>query len=195
MQQVMKQPSETREPALNTYKFSGFALLPENFLYCLVASDNIEAREEGIRKILALRRPAEEQKKRGKGRPRIVKRVLQPSKVEGINPNSAKWWNLIDIDAPGVEECPLTVDVTSEALHECLMSGTPLNIPKDMPGHSQSVERAVKLVSEASQHVYGLDSRHNFINAVILARKARKPFETKASYSETFADCLKFELH
>ena len=64
----------------------------------MAASDDIEARDKGIRKILALRKPSVEQKKRGKGRPKIVKRVLQPSKVEeGINPKP-KWWNLIDID-------------------------------------------------------------------------------------------------
>ena len=71
--------------------------------------------------------------------------------------------------------------IDTEMLDQALTS--PLNFP-DFPCHSQSVERAVKLVTEAASTVCGGDRRHFHIVSVIAARKARKPFESKKHFSK-----------
>lgn len=65
--------------------------------------------------------------------------------------------------------------------------GTKLELP-DLPSHSQSVERAVKLTSETSHTVYGLESRHTHILAKALSRQMRPSFASKGSYSEHYDD-------
>ena len=50
--------------------------------------------------------------------------------------------------------------------------------------HSQSVERAVKLVSTATHHVCGAEKRHEYCLSIIASRKSRtaEPLKTKKNY-------------
>ncbi len=63
-----------------------------------------------------------------------------------------------------------------------------LKKPKDLnaTSHSQGVERAVKLVTEASQSVYGFEARHQHIFAKVLCQQLRPAFSSKGSYMELF---------
>ena len=58
------------------------------------------------------------------------------------------------------------------------------------PSHSQSVEQAVKLVSEASVCVYGQEHRHQHICGKVLSRNLRKSFSSKPYYEENYDDIL-----
>ena len=69
------------------------------------------------------------------------------------------WTDLIDLSVNGVCEPPLTLDFSDNELHNSLLTGEKINLP-DFPSHSQGVERAVKLVTEASQSVYGFVAGH-----------------------------------
>jgi len=66
-------------------------------------------------------------------------------------------------------------------------NGTELKLP-DLPSHSQSVERAVKLTSEASAIVYGQESRHRHIIAKVASHQMRPAFDSKGSYAESYDD-------
>ena len=57
----------------------------------------------------------------------------------------------------------------------------PLGIP-NYPNNSQSVERAVKLVSDACHKVYGQKNRHDLIISIEAARKERPAYEQKRDY-------------
>ena len=57
----------------------------------------------------------------------------------------------------------------------------PLEI-SNHPNNSQSLERAVKMVSEACHMVYGQQSRHELILARQAARKERPAYETKKDF-------------
>ena len=57
----------------------------------------------------------------------------------------------------------------------------PLWIP-NYPSHSQSVERAVKLVSECCRSAYSYEERHKLILSKQAARKERQSYETKKQY-------------
>ena len=79
----------------------------------------------------------------------------------------------------------MTEDYSESELRESLLNGTKLDFP-DFPSHSQAVERAVKLTTEASQTVYGFEARHQHITAKVLSQKLRTAFLSKGSYREQF---------
>ena len=58
----------------------------------------------------------------------------------------------------------------------------PMNFP-NYASHSQTVERAVKLVTESTQTVCREKNRHKFILSVLASRKSRKAFDNKRNYS------------
>ena len=70
-------------------------------------------------------------------------------------------------------------------LRESLLNGIKLDFP-DFPSHSQAMEWAVKLTTEASQTVYGFEARHQHITAKFLSQKLRMAFISKGSYSKQF---------
>ena len=73
-------------------------------------------------------------------------------------------------------------DFSESELRESLLK---LDLP-DLPSHSQAMERAVKLTTEASQTVYGFEARHQHITAKVLSQKLRTAFLSKDSYMEQF---------
>ena len=95
---------------------------------------------------------------------KIKKRL---NKIPEINFNASNWWELINIDQKGVCEPPTTTDYSSEQLKHALKTGEMLQLPV-FPSHSQSVERAVKLTSEAAEMVYGQEARHKHIQTKTL---------------------------
>ena len=64
----------------------------------------------------------------------------------------------------------MTEDFSESELRESLLDGTKLDLP-DLPSHSQAMERAVKLTTEASQTIYGFEARHQHITAKVLSQK------------------------
>ena len=58
----------------------------------------------------------------------------------------------------------------------------------DLPSHSQSVERCVKLVSEASHYVYGFENRHKSILAKVFSGQKRPEFTSKGYYCQDYDD-------
>ena len=77
------------------------------------------------------------------------------------------------------------------AIEECYAK--PFCFPK-YPVHSQSVERAVKLVSEASSKVSGGEKRHTRILSAVSSRKSRKALGTKKDYAVIIYMRIYFKL-
>ena len=98
-----------------------------------------------------------------------------------INFKAVHWTDLIDLSVNGVCEPPLTQDFSDNELQNSLLTGEKINLP-DFPSHSQGVERAVKLVTEASQSMYGFEARHQHILAKVLCQQLRPAFSSKGSY-------------
>ena len=69
---------------------------------------------------------------------------------------------------PWVQECPMTIDHSDDEIDYSLKNSTLINIPKNLPTHSQRVERSLKLVTAAGcvPGVFGFKQRHKHINAV-----------------------------
>ena len=102
-----------------------------------------------------------------------------------INFKAVHWTDLIDLSVDGVCEPPLTRNFSDNELQNSLLTGEKINLP-DFPSHSQGVERAVKLVTEASQSVYGFEARHEHILAKVSCQQLRPVFSSKSSYMELF---------
>ena len=79
----------------------------------------------------------------------------------------------------------MTEDFSESELRESLLNGTKHDLP-DLPSHSQAMEWAVKLTTEASQTVYDFEARHQHITAKVLSQKLRTAFLSKDSYMEQF---------
>ena len=95
------------------------------------------------------------------------------------------WTDLIDLSVNGVCEPPLTLDLSDNELQNSLLTGEKINLP-DFPSHSQGVERAVKLVTGASQSVYGFVAGHQHILVNVLCQQLRPAISSKGSYMELF---------
>ncbi|KAG7161165.1 hypothetical protein Hamer_G029678, partial [Homarus americanus] len=75
--------------------------------------------------------------------------------IPPINANATKLSELVDLSLE-VLEPPLTTSLTSQELRN--LKETPMQVPK-WPSHTQSVERCVKMVTEAAGHVYSHERR------------------------------------
>ena len=78
-------------------------------------------------------------------------------------------------------------DFSESELRESLLNGTKLDLP-DLPSHSQAMEQAVKLTTEASQTVYGFEASHQHITVKVLNQKLRMAFlkSEKSTYSNIY---------
>ncbi|KAG7166416.1 hypothetical protein Hamer_G005513 [Homarus americanus] len=83
--------------------------------------------------------------------------------IPPINVNATKLSELVDLSLE-VLEPPLTTSLTSQELRN--LKETPMQVPK-WPSHTQSVERCVKMVTEAAGHVYSHERREDLL-AILL---------------------------
>ena len=109
-------------------------------------------------------------------------------KIPNINWEASHWIDLIDLSEVDALREPATTRYLS---HDDILAHIDMRtMPKlpPLPSHSQSVERSVKLVSEASRAVYGFDSRHKFILTKMLGREKRPFFWSKGNYKQNYDD-------
>ena len=123
-----------------------YALLPENFIYSLVSNGDYQVRDIGLKAI---------QRIRSESRTFYMQPV---KKIPPINFTSACWTELISLDNVSILREPLvTTDITDFEIQSHQDDKTKPKMP-NLPLHSQSVEQAVKLVTEASLNFYGEES-------------------------------------
>ena len=101
--------------------------------------------------------------------------------------DATSWEDIIDLKKVKVCEPLILKKLSDEEISSAL--DNPLVFPP-YSLHSQSVERAVKLVSTATQNVCGAEKRHEYCLSIIASRKSRtaEALSTKKNYvvDETF---------
>lgn len=142
----------------------------ENILLCMLADERKDIRQLACSKIL-------------KSRSEIragIRRFIIPE----LNFEAEDYIDLIKWDDVEVTEPPLTKSWLQEKFKEVAEAGAGLEetILK-LPCHTQAVERCIKLVTEASQSVYGEKARDGFIRARIQSRNIMPKFEKKSDFS------------
>jgi len=144
---------------------NAFCCLGENFLASLLFSDEKSHRQVAVNKILQIRSGPEMK--------------LIPTRIPKINFEAKEWSELVDISTIQCHVPPCVAHLTNEDL-ESLIS-----VCEFCPGyplHSQSVERAVKLTSEASKRSYIWEKRHQYIVATTKSQAKRPQFRSKSDY-------------
>ena len=101
-----------------------------------------------------------------------------------INFQAQKLSQLIDWDSVPLTEPLITGDLTTEQVVACL--DTPLAVPSTWQCHSQSMERAIRKVSEACLMVVGEKKREGWVRCADASRKVLMKPNTKADYMPLF---------
>ena len=101
-----------------------------------------------------------------------------------LNFEATDYINMIDWHAEAVTEPPVTMQIDGEGLRQMIKEDTTpmLNIAR-YPCHTQAVERHVKLVTEASAAVCGMEKRDGFIRARLESRAKIPKFDTKYQHT------------
>ena len=103
-------------------------------------------------------------------------------KVPKLNWNATSYFTVINLRSEATTEPPLTRNLTDEELQAINLAA--LQVPK-YPCHTQAVERAIKVVSDACSQVY-YQERDSFIRQRIRARKLMPKVNTKKDFQSLF---------
>ena len=112
-----------------------------------------------------------------KPRMKVLKGVRRFT-IPALRWGAKKWWDIIDWEAKDatIYEPAILSKMDNDELKEVIIK--PVSFPH-FPLHSQSVERGVKLVSEAATKVVGGKKRHQHILSLIESREMRAACDTK----------------
>lgn len=138
---------------------------PEHVLLAMLCDICKKKREKAVHRILNIREYQQCSQ---------IRRFTVPQ----INFDAQEWDDIINWDSVQVTEPPLTIQLTNEDLLK--IKDVPLAFT--YPNHTQAVERCIKLVSDASQSVYGFDSRDGFIRARVESRCLMPGLDTKKQF-------------
>ena len=144
IQLVMDLPKDFQDIVLPVLQWNGWWAHPENIVIGMLADDREVIRTKAVHYIMAARRERD---------PDNLRKFVIPK----INFQANFYFDMADLDAGEKMEPPLTMELTDEEINGGI--GNPLILPA-YPCHTQSVERAVGLVSESGKHRVGFGNRN-----------------------------------
>ena len=148
---------------------------PEPILVSLLCSSDPTERNFAVSQI---------RKSREGNKPRRGKKKIRERKVPvTFNTEATSLMEMIDWDSENVTEPVFTSSLSLEELDK--IRDSPMNEP-DYPLHSQSCERAVKQVTEASGSVCGWERRDGFVRARMESRELIPVFKSKQDLVNLF---------
>ena len=169
---------EEKKIALHIVNINGFHGHQEMVLTCILASTDEHTRQDAVSKVLAIRRRREEEKKATHKKKVTEKKKVASKKKEAVrirklrvpelNFKAARISQLCPWEGANVTEPCITTALSNEELIK--FTETPLELP-NIPCHSQAVEREVKLTTESSAAVAGINNQQGFAFNVMSARK------------------------
>ena len=173
LQLVKLQPEEVKTIVKPVIQNNAYFAESGILLCAMLESSSESVRQAAVKKIREIRENPPK-KPRARVLTGIRKHIIPELQWEADS-----WDSIIDWNSVRVHEPQILSDLSLEELESAVSS--PITFP-ELPVHSQSVERAVKLVTEASSTVCGEDNRHKWILSVNSSRKARKQFDSKKDY-------------
>ena len=181
---------------------NGFYAHPEAILRSMLADDNQALRQQAVDKILAIRadfaktaeedgeEETEEEEEEDEDEwededdldtEELILDVAEQAAIENstvrqfdvpkINFKATTYPNLINWKKTAFTEPPMTLALSDDELRGLVEK--PLLVPF-YPCHTQAVERAIKLVTEAAGSVVGAESRDGYIRQKIKSRRVPK---------------------
>lgn len=144
---------------------------PENLLLCMVADPRRHIRELALRRILKARSSKKDSDKQN----------IRVFKIPKLNFEAEDYSDIVDWQNIEVSDPPALSKYLDEELKSFITTGEIPEIP-GFPCHTQTVERHIKLVTEASSSVCGQVRRDGFIRSKIKSKSLVPKFETKKEY-------------
>ena len=108
-----------------------------------------------------------------------LKRTMRQYIIPEINFEASSYPEMIDWEVSKLSEPPLTLSLSNDEI--LAFKSTPMAVP-NLPCHTQAVERAIRLVTEASSSVVGEEARDGFIRQRIESRKELKGHASKKDF-------------
>lgn len=136
---------------------------PENLLLSMICDDDKLIRLKAITTISEIRKNSD----------RSVRLFRTPT----LNFNADSYHEMIDWNKEKLTEPPLTYNLTNNEI--CQLEHQAFTIPP-YSAHTQSVERAIKIVTEASTKVYGFEKRDGLIKSKLSSRKLYSKSDAKS---------------
>ena len=127
----------------------------ENVLLALLANSDTCNRELAIQRIITIRQASQSSKQ-----------DVRLFRVPKVDQNMQNLRNLLPPMEKSLIEPPLIKKISTEELNKFAKNPPTIRIPC----HSQGVESCIKIGTEASQEVYGSDSRNGYIRPKIESR-------------------------
>ena len=140
----------------------------ENVLLAMINDERPYIRELGWRRIVKAR---EENKSLN---------TVRDFKIPDLIFRAEDYYSMIDWKEK-IHEPPLTKGLSDEFLRTCIAEKASFTVG-DFPCHTQSVERLIKLVTEACGKVIGRENRDGYIMAKLASYKRMPKFESKKDY-------------
>ena len=111
--------------------------------------------------------------------------MIKSTKLPKINFNANDYFELVDWTKTPFISPPVLQNISDEELTQKLNHET---VYLDwefckLPCHTVAVERTVKLVTEASDRVYGSENREGYIRANLQSRSEMKKFDSKRDFT------------
>ena len=165
-----KLPQVIRDIVFPVIQRNAFGAHHESILFAMLSGKNHTHAELAWRKILKCRHS-----RKPEGH---IRHFIVPT----INFNADNYINLIDWNKTTVTEPPLTSSIPTSKIETIVHTKTFNNDFSKFPCHTQSVERHIKVVTEASSSVCGQTSREGNIRSKLKSRAAMPQFDTKSQY-------------
>ena len=173
MQLVKTQPKEIQDIANKYVQINAFFAHSSNLIIAMLADENKSIRKKAVNGILKIRnKEVQSEVERTDSGLRIFR--IPPLNWKAKNYTQIIKWNLSNFCEP-----VLTKGLSEQDLKKAYIS--PLDVP-NYPTNSQSVERAVKLVSDACHMVYGQERRHELVLSKQAARQERPAYESNKHF-------------
>jgi hypothetical protein len=171
---IKTQPEDVQELVKPVVQRNAYLAEPGVMLCAMMESTSVSIRQKAMETITKLRTNPPK-------KPRMKKlRGIRALKVPALQWDAFSWVDMINWQTASVH-LPYIIERLSD--HEVASTLWQPQAFPSFPLHTQSVERAVKLVTEASSRVEGEERRHGYILSVLEARRIRKPFDTKRDYT------------
>lgn len=148
----------------------------ENVTLAMLNDDSEEIRLKAWHKIYAARQQE-------------IENSLRKFRSPQLNFSCESYTQLIDYDnaqyfnPPILKDYEFTEDQIVDLASKRILEHDFGEYLKDMPCHTQAVERSVKLVTEASQRVCGHEARNGFIFNTLYSRRLMPKFESKQDFT------------
>ncbi|KAK3924212.1 2,6-dihydroxypyridine 3-monooxygenase [Frankliniella fusca] len=159
---------------------NAFFAHPENILLAMLVDHDDNVRQLGVEKVLQARLDAENSTS-------DAPKSIRPFHVPKLNFEAECYWRLIDWETTTVTPPPFVVEMKVDELRQLCEPDGHLALRstlKGYPCHTQAVERAIKAISTAGDHVAGEDRRDGYVRCTLQSRSKIQNFNSKKDYKK-----------